>query len=93
MSPNPQFPVDLVIFTKEIPNGKLHILCRVSLTKTLMGLFLIRQFSCYLIIFHLHFSNKLKYEPQTLLLDSITFVGIPTFNSGTCGKFLVVKFR
>ena len=27
MSPNPQFPADLAIFTKEIPNGKLHFLC------------------------------------------------------------------
>ena len=27
MWPNPQFPVDLVIFTEEILNGKLHFLC------------------------------------------------------------------
>ena len=24
MWPNPQFPADLVTFTEEIPNGKLH---------------------------------------------------------------------
>ena len=29
MWPNPQFPVDLVTFTKEILNGKLHFLCSV----------------------------------------------------------------
>ena len=30
MSPNPQFPVDLVTFTEEILNGKLHFLCSTS---------------------------------------------------------------
>ena len=30
MWPNPQFPVDLVIFTEEILNGKLHFSCSVS---------------------------------------------------------------
>ena len=30
MWPNPQFPVDLVIFTEEILNGKLHFLCSVD---------------------------------------------------------------
>ena len=27
MWPNPQFPEDLVTFTEEILNGKLHFLC------------------------------------------------------------------
>ena len=27
MSPNPQFPADLVTYTEEILNGKLHFLC------------------------------------------------------------------
>ena len=30
MWPNPQFPVDLVKFTEEILNGKLHFLCSVT---------------------------------------------------------------
>ena len=30
MWPNPLFPVDLVTFTEEIPNGKLHFLCSES---------------------------------------------------------------
>ena len=30
MWPNPQFPVDLVTFTSEIHNGKLHFLYRVG---------------------------------------------------------------
>ena len=30
MWPNPQFPPDLVTFTKEILDGKLHFLCSVS---------------------------------------------------------------
>ena len=28
MWPNPQVPADLVTFTEEIPNVKLHFLCR-----------------------------------------------------------------
>ena len=30
-SVNPQFPADLVTFTEEIRNGKLHILCSVMI--------------------------------------------------------------
>ena len=30
MWPNPQFSADLVTFTEEILNGKLHFLCSVS---------------------------------------------------------------
>ena len=30
MRPNPQFPTDLVTFTEEILNGKLHFLCSAS---------------------------------------------------------------
>ena len=33
--PNPQFPADLVTFTEEILNGKLHFLC--SVTRLLNG--------------------------------------------------------
>ena len=32
MSPNPQFPTDLVTFTEEILNRKLHFLCSVCHT-------------------------------------------------------------
>ena len=35
MGPNPQFSADLVTFTEEILNGKLHFLCSVSLIITL----------------------------------------------------------
>ena len=34
MRPNPQFPADLVAFTEEIFNGKLHFLCSVILNYT-----------------------------------------------------------
>ena len=30
MWPNPSFPADLVAFTEEILNGKLHFLCNVK---------------------------------------------------------------
>ena len=32
MSPNPQFPADLVTFTEEIVNWKLHFLCSVNIS-------------------------------------------------------------
>ena len=34
MRPNPQFPEDLVLFTKEIFNGKLYFLCSGPLNCT-----------------------------------------------------------
>ena len=34
MSPNPQFPADLVTFTEEILNGKLYFLCSVICVST-----------------------------------------------------------
>ena len=33
MLPNPQFPADLVTFTKEVLNGKLHFLCSIWVFK------------------------------------------------------------
>ena len=35
---NPQFPADLVIYTEEILNGKLHFLCSVYVTGTHCGI-------------------------------------------------------
>ena len=35
MWPNPQFPADLVTLTEEIPNGKLHFLCNVTIINDL----------------------------------------------------------
>ena len=39
MRPNPQFPTDLVRFTKEINNGKLDFLCSVSVGVLFDGVF------------------------------------------------------
>ena len=36
MRPNPQFPADLVAFTEEIFNGKLHFLCSVKVKNWLI---------------------------------------------------------
>ena len=33
MWPNPQFEADLVTFTEETLNGKLHLLCSVAATR------------------------------------------------------------
>ena len=38
MRPNPQFPADLVTFTEEILNGKLHFLCSEFISKSLLRL-------------------------------------------------------
>ena len=35
MGSNPQFPADLVTFTEEILNGKLHFLCSVNVSSSL----------------------------------------------------------
>ena len=47
MQPNPQFPVDLVTYTAEILNGKLHFLC----SETVMSFVLVHishyQNQCY----------------------------------------------
>ena len=32
MSPNPQFPADMVTLTEEIVNGKLHFLCSIMMS-------------------------------------------------------------
>ena len=46
MWPNPQFPADLITFTKEILNGKLHF-CAVLITVFLGYFFLSFPFSFY----------------------------------------------
>ena len=38
MWPDPQIPADLVTFTEEIPNGKLHFLCSSLLLQALPNL-------------------------------------------------------
>ena len=50
MGTNPQFPADLFTFTKEILNGKLHLLCSVmdylfmgQLTGFLGNVFLLKR--------------------------------------------------
>ena len=54
MRPNPQFPADLVTFTVEILNGKLHFLCRVVLPPFLE----MYSFSFFLFFF----INNQKYK-------------------------------
>jgi len=44
----------------------------------------------YIQYFARYMRNNLAYEPRTLLLTSITFVGIPTFNSNTCSPSFIV---
>ena len=33
MLPNPRFPADLILFTEEILNGKIHFLCSIVVVK------------------------------------------------------------
>ena len=49
MWPNPQFPVDLVTFTEDILNGKLHVLgsVTVNLSVKYMGLPIRFRASCH----------------------------------------------
>ncbi|XP_057297708.1 phosphatidylinositol 3,4,5-trisphosphate 3-phosphatase and dual-specificity protein phosphatase PTEN-like isoform X2 [Hydractinia symbiolongicarpus] len=48
----------------------------------------------YITYFGYYANNRLTYEPKTVLLNSITFVGIPTFQSQTCSpSFLVYQTK
>ena len=47
MWPNPQFPVDLVTFTEEILNGKLHFLRSVTRENVGQKNPAVQQFLCY----------------------------------------------
>lgn len=48
----------------------------------------------YITYFGYFANNGLTYEPKTVLLNSITFVGIPTFQSQTCSpSFLVYQTK
>ena len=51
MWPNPQFPADLVTFTEEILNVKLHFLCSVGRCTILENLDQDTQATIYDIIF------------------------------------------
>ena len=44
----------------------------------------------YITYFSYYMRNSLQYVPTTILLNSVTFVGVPTFNSGTCSPSLII---
>ena len=68
MWPNPQFPADLVTFTEETNNGKLHFLCSDKYTECLVYV----QFTiCVKEISF--FSNHLKFE--NFVFRSLRFDG------------------
>ena len=58
MWPNPQFPVDLVIFTEEILNGKLHYLCSANSKKVLLE-------SALCNIYRLQIATLIQDDPTT----------------------------
>ena len=47
MWPNPQFCVDLVTFTEEIINEKLHFLCIVPIAVTNISIMKVSEENCY----------------------------------------------
>ena len=59
MRPNPQFPTDLVRFTKEINNGKLDFLCSVSVGVLFDGVFfpmgILKDYDCKVFELGLYF--------------------------------------
>ena len=50
MSPNPQFPADLVTFTEEFLNGKLHFLCSELKNTSTCNHVLPKIFSKFLVV-------------------------------------------
>jgi len=44
----------------------------------------------YITYFGYYTRNNFEYIPKTILLNSVTFIGVPTFNSGTCSPSLVI---
>ena len=64
MWPNPQFPADLVTFTEEILNEKLHFLCRVSKISK--------------VEVHAGYSQRLEYFKRVYFQPYFTFTLRPT---------------
>jgi len=44
----------------------------------------------YITYFSYYVRNNYDYVPKTILLNSVTFIGVPTFNSGTCCPSLII---
>ena len=64
MLPNLQFPADLVAFTEEIVNGKLHILCSVIFNNIRCSKSAVGVQMCLL---NLNFvGNNSKSEPKNI---------------------------
>ena len=75
MWPNPQFPADLVTFTEEILNGKLHFLCSV--------LPIIPQLFCPLFL-------NLWHSPILLfLIDAMLWLSTPSLYVLPCLALLI----
>ena len=66
MWPNPQFPADLVTFTEEIVNGKLHFLCSAGFSPA--------QQTCFAGEFSKLGPSKCKNEvSSTLISNSLSY--------------------
>ena len=62
MWPNPQFPADLVKFTEDILNEKLHFLCRDKSYSQLRDIHMMstENDQCFDILPHFHHSQKMN---------------------------------
>ena len=67
MWPNPQLPADLVTFTKEILNGKLHFLCSVS-RKTLTKIDEVKSSAHTYVIVNKYLHQKSEFPSLYLLV-------------------------
>ena len=65
MWPYPLFPTDLVTFTEEIRNGKLHFLC--SEAKKLPNVFKESHFSCYSMLWVFCGKDGIRMDPASLV--------------------------
>ena len=81
MWPNPQFPANLVTFTEEILNGKLHFLCSVICTKASFNkaagvsgiVFFLRTFRIFLQLFNRtppgDYFKKFEYQEFVIVVS------------------------
>ena len=77
MCPNPQFPLDLLIFTEEILNGKFNFLCSVSSYKE-------QLLSCSTLSHRCYYKSK-NFKRYTVVNTNIN--DDKSFEVGTVAEF------
>ena len=99
MWPKPQFPTDLVTFTKEIFNGKLHFLYNVIIFQNCINLrvsgtrilaqFCSKNVACKILVVFKFIFTVYKIKPYILFKSSTKIYGLAMYLSKVCVLSLV----